>query len=407
MVNLGNEQHSMSIRQPMSTKSLYLYLEDGIPVRTSGVFNHNALLEMNLTAVKNIEIIRGPASSMYGGEAIGGAINFISATPPADLNLRLSVQGSNTGYRRVDISAGSRYGKLGIAINGYIAQNKNGRLDHSDFTKFIGTIRADYSFNKTTTVVNSLTAFDYSSEMRGGLDSMAFHKKNYSSPQTFTFRDVSGVRFKSQLNKVWNDQHSGSLALIFRSNSIKQNPAYSIRDDYRRVNGVFSGNKTLAHGELNDNFFKSYVVNAVHRYQSRDTKTGLVTGITIDHSPAGYTANYIRIRQDSISRKYLAYENRIDSSLSNYITDLNNAALFSQFSYAISDKLKLVAGMRYDLYQMNYKNFLPPSAFSGAPDTKKMFYRFTPKLGLTWQAFREAGFYANYSEGFVAPQITE
>src|SRR5690349_1275549 len=56
MVNLGNEQHQMSIRQPMTTKSLFLYLEDGIPVRTTGVFNHNALLEMNLAATKTIEV---------------------------------------------------------------------------------------------------------------------------------------------------------------------------------------------------------------------------------------------------------------------------------------------------------------------------------------------------------------
>ena len=33
--NLGNEQHSMSIRQPITTKSLFLYLEDGIPIRTT------------------------------------------------------------------------------------------------------------------------------------------------------------------------------------------------------------------------------------------------------------------------------------------------------------------------------------------------------------------------------------
>ena len=29
MIDLGNEQHMMAIRQPISTKSLYLYLEDG------------------------------------------------------------------------------------------------------------------------------------------------------------------------------------------------------------------------------------------------------------------------------------------------------------------------------------------------------------------------------------------
>src|SRR3546814_5098426 len=52
---LGNEQHSMSIRQPLSFKSLFLYLEDGIPIRPAGVFNHNALIEMNMAALNSVE----------------------------------------------------------------------------------------------------------------------------------------------------------------------------------------------------------------------------------------------------------------------------------------------------------------------------------------------------------------
>src|SRR3982751_377918 len=83
MVNLGNEQHEMSIRQPMTTKSLFLYLEDGIPIRTTGLYNHNALLEMNMASVKSIEVIKGPSSSVYGSEAIGGVVNFIPLAPTA------------------------------------------------------------------------------------------------------------------------------------------------------------------------------------------------------------------------------------------------------------------------------------------------------------------------------------
>ena len=52
MVDLGNEQHMMAIRQPITTKGVYLYLEDGIPIRPTGVFNHNALLEQNMSAAK-------------------------------------------------------------------------------------------------------------------------------------------------------------------------------------------------------------------------------------------------------------------------------------------------------------------------------------------------------------------
>ena len=43
----SNEQHFMAVRSPISTKSLFLFLEDGLPIRPVAVFNHNALLEMN------------------------------------------------------------------------------------------------------------------------------------------------------------------------------------------------------------------------------------------------------------------------------------------------------------------------------------------------------------------------
>ena len=78
MVNLGNEQHSMAIRQPMTTNAYYLYLEDGLPIRPMGIFNHNALLEINQFNLQNIEVVKGPVSSLYGPEAVGGAINLIS-----------------------------------------------------------------------------------------------------------------------------------------------------------------------------------------------------------------------------------------------------------------------------------------------------------------------------------------
>ncbi|MGZ5189869.1 MAG: TonB-dependent receptor plug domain-containing protein, partial [Flavisolibacter sp.] len=115
MVNLGNEQHQMSIRQPMTTKSLFLYLEDGIPVRTTGLFNHNALLEMNMASVRNIEVIKGPSSSLYGSEAIGGVVNFITMAPTAVPTLRVSTQGNNIGYKKLELQSGITRNKWGFA----------------------------------------------------------------------------------------------------------------------------------------------------------------------------------------------------------------------------------------------------------------------------------------------------
>ena len=60
----GGEGHQTAIRQPLSTNPVYLYLEDGIPTRSTGFFNHNALYEVNLPMAGGIEINKGPGVRM-------------------------------------------------------------------------------------------------------------------------------------------------------------------------------------------------------------------------------------------------------------------------------------------------------------------------------------------------------
>ena len=108
--DLGNEQHSMSIRQPISTNSVYQYLEDGIPIRPLGVFNHNALNETNMNGSAGVEVVKGAASSLYGSNAVGGAVNFLSLapsrTPTGSLGLR---HDSTDGFTRVDTGASNTW----------------------------------------------------------------------------------------------------------------------------------------------------------------------------------------------------------------------------------------------------------------------------------------------------------
>ncbi len=184
MVNLGNEQHSMGIRQPIGTRSLFLYLEDGIPVRTSGVFNHNALMEMNMASVKSMEVIKGPSSSLYGGEAIGGVVNMITQSPTAIPTFKLSAQLNDIGYKRADLQTGFTKGKWGVHVSGYYANRNNGFVPFSNFNKAIATARVDYTFSKKTKLENSFTYMDYYSDMSGSVDSAMFANKTFTSQQT-------------------------------------------------------------------------------------------------------------------------------------------------------------------------------------------------------------------------------
>lgn len=406
MVSLGNEQHQMSIRQPMTTKSLFLYLEDGIPVRTSGLYNHNALLEMNMAATKSIEVIKGPSSSLYGSEAIGGVVNFITAAPTTSPVLKLSLQGNDIGYNRVDLLSSISTGKWGFMISGYYADKRNGFLEYSDFHKDVITARIDYRFSDKTTLTNTVTWLKYDSDMSGSIDSNMFANKSFTNLQTFTYRKVDALRYRSTISHSWNSNSNSSLSILYRDNAIGQNPAYRIKDDYRKLNGSWVGRKDLAHGEINESGFNSYALIAQHRHDLMWKKAVFVAGANIDLSPSSYASNYIRIKKDTLSRKNLSYQST-DSSLTSYTTKLNNYAAFASFEFSPIEKLRIVASLRYDYFHYGFDNKLKPSAFSGSPDTINHFSRLSPKIGFTYNFSGRTGIYANYSEGFVPPQVTE
>ncbi|MBU6158578.1 MAG: TonB-dependent receptor [Bacteroidetes bacterium] len=405
MVNLGNEQHSMGIRQPLGTRAVFMYLEDGIPIRTSGVFNHNALMEMNMAAVRKIEVVKGPSSSLYGGEAIGGAVNFITQSGTTEPMARISIQGNDIGYKRMDLQTGFSSGKFKANVSGYYAARNGGFLPYSDFSKFIITARADYAFSKKTNWENSFTTMNYTSDMSGGVDSIQYVRKSFTSQHTFTWRNTNVSRFRSTLSHEWNDLAKTSFSGVIRTNTLDMNASFRVRDDFRPQNN--SGKKELAHGEISVNRFNSYVLIAQHRQEIKKIKTVIIAGGTIDYSPNTQAANYIKIKKDTILNRYVSYEDRKDSMLTDYRNHILNYAGFINLEFSPLKNLKVVGALRYDVFRYGFNNNLAPSAFSGSADTTNSFQAFAPKVGFTYNLKKNRGIYANYSRGFVPPQVGE
>jgi iron complex outermembrane receptor protein len=398
MVNLGNEQHEMSIRQPMTTKSLFLYMEDGIPIRTTGVYNHNALLEMNLPAAKSIEVIKGPSSALYGAEAIGGAVNIITQSAPALTGGQVSLQFNDKGYKRADFQAGTTSGKWGIIASGYYADKRNGPIEFSDYHKKAISVRTDYHASEKTSWTNTFALVDYYSDMSGSIDSIKFAKKDYASLQTFTYRKVYALRYKSMLNHQWNDNSATNISLLYRDNSVGQNPAYSIAS---------TSNPVKYRGQINDNSFTTYALFVTHSQQLKWLQSKIVAGTSVDYSPQNYYAKFISINKDAGSGKFVSYDApAVDSFLSNYKTGIINLAAYINYECSPVKNLKFVAALRYYAFQYYFINNVPASTSVSTASTVNSFGRVTPKIGLTYN-YRNIGIYANYSQGYVPPQLTE
>lgn len=400
MVNLGNEQHTMAIRQPITYNALYLYMEDGLPIRPTGIFNHNSLYEINMSGVKDIEVIKGPASSLYGSNSIGGAVNFITQAPPEGYAGGISLQGDNRNYQRVDANGGFTDGKFGLYAGGYISHQKNSWQDYSDFDKYSGNIKTTYDFNSHTKLTTTATYSYLNTQTPGSLDSARFYSQRYNSNQRFTYRKVDAFRASSRLDHQWDDKNSTFVTLYFRNNSTAQLPSYYI-SDVRNSSGQYLS----SNGQVNDLKFQSYGFLAQHRIDFDFLHSRLIVGTYLDDSPSSYYAQSLSIQKDVANNYYTGFSNT-GNYIDNYKIKLFNTAAYTQYEIKPVEALRIVMGLRYDRVHYDFSNGLPAGQTKYKQQETNNFNILAPKLGLTYDLGSNKGFYANYSLGFQPPETS-
>ena len=101
-------------------------LKDGFPIY-SGASSGLGLLQIPPLDLKQVEVIKGSTSTLYGGGAIAGLVNLISKTPTEQRDLRFHLNG--TSGRGLDINGfyGQKFKKIGTTI--FASHNRNGAYD--------------------------------------------------------------------------------------------------------------------------------------------------------------------------------------------------------------------------------------------------------------------------------------
>jgi iron complex outermembrane recepter protein len=401
--NLNNEQHMMSIRLPVSTSAYYLYMEDGVPVRPMGVFNHNALIEFNQFTVSAIEVVKGPSSSIYGPEGIGGTINFISEKATKGASAKVGVQLDQWGYKRIQYALGLTKGKASLQLGGIYSDQKNSWMSRTDYTKNAFFGRFDYALTQKTNLNSTLSYSNYDSQTGGNIDSIGFYSRTYLANNNFSYRKSYALRLKTSLDHVWNKHTSSFLTLFARNNALGQNPAYSIR---------WTTGSNTARGEINSNDFTSLGFIGQHNQKFTFLKANLLLGISHDRSPNTYNSYQIdlnaELQPDKKSVKtYTIAKERPDIALANYKAIINNSAVYGQIQLEPIKKLQVTAGLRYDLMNFSFTNNIDVDKTTNKALTgEKVYDNLTPKVGLVYNYSQKLGFYANYSKGFAPPSLT-
>ncbi|MBV6324516.1 TonB-dependent receptor [Duganella sp. HSC-15S17] len=404
--DLGNEQHSMSIRQPVSTNAVYQYLEDGIPIRPLGVFNHNALNEINLAGTDSVEVVKGAASSLYGSNAVGGAINFMTAAPSPTPYASVSVRRDNiNGYQRLDTAASDTWGDLGLRFSHYSARRSGDNWQqYSRGDKDAFSLRGDYVLSDHALLRATLVHTELDAAMTGTLNQTDYQRQPGKSVNRFTYRrDIS-----TRANLAWEAETVArglsTVTLFSRKNDHGQLPSYTLV-------GCSAG-ATVCQGSENNSHVDSLGLDLKHQQDFVWLASRLLAGVYLDNSAAPYTSNNLRVLRDPASGNNLSYSNANllnPKGVRDYRADIRNVALFGQWEASPLAATRVVLGARADRIRYDYRNTLAPAGSDnyGAASETRSFSRISPKLGATYALDARSNVYANLSRGFTPPELSQ
>ncbi len=139
-------------------------LKDGYP--NFGNFASGlSILEIPPLDLKQVEVIKGPASTLYGGGAIAGVVNFISKSPKENFEGDFILNQSNIGQTNLGGYVSQKKGKFGYSILALLNRQKSYDVDEDDFSEipksnnFTINPRLFFYINPSTTlqVGNSFT----------------------------------------------------------------------------------------------------------------------------------------------------------------------------------------------------------------------------------------------------------
>ena len=104
-------------------------LRDGYPLY-SGFAGGLSILQIAPLDLRQVEVIKGSASTLYGGGAIAGLVNLVSKTPGRNRELSFLANGTSAGGFDLSGFYSQRYGKAGLTL--FASRNSNKAFDPAD-----------------------------------------------------------------------------------------------------------------------------------------------------------------------------------------------------------------------------------------------------------------------------------
>jgi iron complex outermembrane recepter protein len=348
-----------------------LVLNNGVRFENYQYSSHHPL-GIDEFGIDDVEIIKGPASLLYGSDAIGGVVNFIKEKPAptgtlaGDYNLQMFSNSLGlTQNLGVKGAAKNVFGgiRIGQKTNADYLQGGGDYVPNSRFNEYSVKANAGYSGKMGTFRLY----FDHNNQKLGLVEEEAIDEISERGRRNSIFYQQLNTNMLSSQNKVY----LGSLKLD--------------------VNAAYQNTELIHFGEAN-----------VYEIQM---KLATLTYETKLYLPSDEKSEYI-IGFQGMNQRNTNLNDRETKLLPDATT--NNYSAFGLLQRTFFNKLKMQAGIRYDSKKISTTDIgllSEPDVFR--PALGKTYGSFSGSLGATLNVSEKLLFRANLATAYRTPNLAE
>jgi iron complex outermembrane receptor protein len=349
-------------RAPFGVRGLRLNV-DGFPETLPD--GQSQLDSIDLFAVEQLTVLRGPSSLFYGN-ATGGVVDITTQSGKTrNDSASVSVIGGNHGLKQANVQTSGRHDQGQHALS-LTALDYQGFREQSEIRKYQFTGQAGWDLADTRTVTVFLTAMDTPvAQDPGGLTRQQAHQDRQQASRFASLLDAGQQVDQQRLGLHYRDDDFVNGRLNAR--------AFISLIDYHR----------LFYGARLDYTLPFTVLTLPHR---------LLVGVDMDR------------QQDDRGRRAVSPTGNITAVTADEEQQASADGIFLQLDSHLSDRLMLTIGGRADRLRMTIDDAL---LTDGNDSGRREFQENSYSAGLSWQLSPAHTLYTTVSSAFESPTFTE
>ena len=355
-------------RTPYATNKIKAYFGE-IPL-TSGD-GETTLEDLENTAIKRVEIIKGPSSSLYGAGLAGVILFHPKSVVKNFAQNQISI--ASFGTIKNTISAGVIHNNLNIYALGSILKS-DGFRENNNTNRSNILINSQYSFSERSNIQILLNATKMKAFIPSSLDSITFNESPEKAASNWQniegFEDYTNGQFGVSFNHFTEKNEKLSIATF---------GSFRVAEELRPFNRL----------EESSNFigWRGYIQKEINGEKAKFTITSGLEFFREKYNWSTFSnETNNNLLSDNIEKRQ--YEN-----------------LFFQMESSFNNRLFISAGLNGNLTRYNYID----EFYGNGDQSGKYSYKpvISPRLGLNYIISNGLSTFGNISHGFSTPSFEE